>query len=211
MKKTFQIAIPTINRADLLNKALEAYQSRFPNTKIIVLDNGFNQNIDNYPNVKKIRVTSADGFGFSVAASWNRLCNIVFIEATHALVLNDDVILDCTETQIQNLIENENFDLALGNGFSSFLLPKTTFEKIGDFDEKFIRAYFEDDDYFYRLKLAQQNIIHRAWLSAKIMERSGSASKKPLLYFYAPENETRYKQKWGGLPHHEKFKTPFNA
>jgi glycosyltransferase involved in cell wall biosynthesis len=40
IKNELCILIPTINRADLLNEALEVYENCFPNTMIYVLDNG---------------------------------------------------------------------------------------------------------------------------------------------------------------------------
>jgi glycosyltransferase involved in cell wall biosynthesis len=36
----FIVAIPTINRADLLNEALAHYFEDFPNTEIVICDNG---------------------------------------------------------------------------------------------------------------------------------------------------------------------------
>lgn len=211
MNKSFIIGIPTINRADLLNKALAVYATKFPNTQIIVLDNGKTQEIAVYPNVRIIRVVGGDGFGLGVAASWNRLCNIIFQEATHALILNDDVVLNCEEADIVELIHTPNIDFALGHGFGSFLLPAKTFHGIGGFDEKFIRAYYEDSDYFYRMKIHGLSIAHRQFLIVKELEKGSSSSRKnSQLSAYSSTNEIRYIEKWGGKPHIEKFKTPFN-
>lgn len=159
-----------------------------------------------------IRVITDNGLGLSVAASWNRLCNIIFQESTHALILNDDVILNGSEGEVQELIETPNIDFALGLGFGSFVLPANTFHTIGGFDEKFFRAYFEDNDYFYRLRIHNLMIVHRSFLIAKNLEDgSSSASKNAALKAYSPINADRYLKKWGGLAHAEKFKTPFNV
>lgn len=37
------IGIPTINRADLLNAALEKYQECYSNVDILIIDNGVSQ------------------------------------------------------------------------------------------------------------------------------------------------------------------------
>lgn len=98
--------------------------------------------------------------------------------------------------------------------FSCFLIKRETLEKIGYFDEKFFPAYFEDNDYHYRIRL-----------------EGGKASKtNQALYFHFGSrtikgggmiraisntgyviNRDYYIQKWGGLPGEEKFKRPYNG
>ena len=205
MEKTFQIGIPTINRADLLNQALKVYFEKFPTTKIHIWDNGVNQNIDTYPNTNIHRSDRNLG----VAASWNKLCKIIYQEATHALILNDDVILGCGEANVSEYIQ-EQFDFATGHGFHSFIIPQTTTDKIGWFDEKFYPAYFEDGDYWYRLRLARLILSHRKFIVPKQIEGCSSCSIKKDPSLHNPNNKEYYLSKWGGMPHEEKYLTPFN-
>ena len=93
-----------------------------------------------------------------------------------------------------------------GDGsFSFFIIHKKTFENVGDFDENFIPAYFEDNDY-----------LERAWLKGyKPLQSSES------VYFHITQGTVKYGneikkqypifmqknleyfiQKWGKIPDH---------
>jgi GT2 family glycosyltransferase len=106
--------------------------------------------------------------------------------------------------------------------FSAFLIGTKTLAAMtasgdplgGLFDEGFFPAYFEDNDYYYRLKLY-------------LGESSAIASTDALCYHYcgrtqyqladAPivppdryeENCVYYVKKWGGKPGQERFRSPF--
>jgi GT2 family glycosyltransferase len=95
-----------------------------------------------------------------VAGSWNFLIGKAIInDFKYFLILNDDVILQKDEGQIREI-------LAKGKHLSTFtcvghfiigprfILTKSVYEKVGAFDEGFKKAYFEDNDYMYRMKLA---------------------------------------------------------
>ena len=51
-------------------------------------------------------------------------------------------------------------ELFLGDGFNLFSVPRATAEKVGYFDENFYPAYFEDNDYVYRCRLAGARILN---------------------------------------------------
>ena len=53
MKSCFAIGIPTLNRSDLLNSALEIYFKNLPDVKIFIIDNG-DQDIKSRTNNFKI-------------------------------------------------------------------------------------------------------------------------------------------------------------
>ena len=83
----FSIGIPTLNRADLLIPSIEKYIEDFPGVDIHIIDNG-NQNLKfDYPNVHIYEEKNNLG----VAASWNKLCKIIFINKSWSLIINDDV------------------------------------------------------------------------------------------------------------------------
>ena len=54
-------------------------------------------------------------------------------------------------TDIFKLPEDEEPTEAPHPDFSCFLLSKETWDIVGEFDEKFIPCYFEDNDYHYRM------------------------------------------------------------
>lgn len=208
--KSFFIGIPTINRADLLNDALQKYAKDFPSVHIIVLDNG-NQNI--YVGADNIRVFNL-GSNQGVAKSWNWLINKGFnIGYANALILNDDIYLGKTEDQVEEYINrhpNHGFFVGKGVNWSSFILRKSTFEKVGGFDENFFPAYFEDNDYCYRMLRAGITRDQDYFLNPQIYRNSMTIAKEPKLNLGFEKNKAYFVQKWGGLPSQEKFKTPFN-
>ena len=221
MNNVFAIGIPTLNRADLLNPVLKKYAADFPNTKIYVVDNG-NQDIDFFnsaPSLGKItKIPMLDNIG--VAASWNFICHQCFSSDkgldSHAteniLFLNDDIYLGKKEAHILGLIDKyKDDDFIIGEkGWCSFILPKKTYEKIGEFDEGFWPAYFEDGDYRYRMQLEGMSYITSPVLTPVYFRESMTRAKDPTLNQYFDANKKRYYEKWGGLPEQESFDYPFN-
>ena len=95
------IIIPTINRKDLLMKALENYTELMPEVTKLILDNG-NQDIPcNDDNTWIWQSTQNLG----VAASWNYLIGKAIVnDFKYFLILNDDVILQKDESQIKQIL-----------------------------------------------------------------------------------------------------------
>jgi GT2 family glycosyltransferase len=96
--------------------------------------------------------------------------------------------------------------------FCVFLLKRFAFERVGRFDERFYPAYFEDNDYHRRMKLAG---IKEAFVEDTGYEHVGSATLKS----FSPEETQEhhrnfvrlrelYVLKWGGLPGAEIYETP---
>ena len=83
----------------------------------------------------------------------------------------------------------------------------------GLFDQKYYPAYFEDNDFHYRLKLIGMRAVktntalyyHYGSRTIKENEEVGHISDT-----YYLNNKQRYIEKWGGKPGKEKFKIPFN-
>jgi thiol-disulfide isomerase/thioredoxin len=87
---------------------------------------------------------------------------------------------------------------------------KPIFEKVGDFDENLYPAYFEDNDYLYRMKLANIMVEKSMKLVPLVMRHSSSINKDPKLNKDFIKNKNYFVDKWGGEPNREKFKKPFN-
>ena len=204
------ILIPTINRKDLLMKALESYSEVMPEVTKLILDNG-NQDIPCIDDNTWIWQSTQN---LGVAASWNYLIGKAIVnDFKYFLILNDDVILQKDEAQIKQILSkgtSEHFYLCRPfYNWSSFILTKKVYEKVGPFDENFKKAYFEDNDYMYRMRLAGVPIKYVDELNPDIYLNSQTIEKNPLLGGYV-ENREYFLQKWGGLPESETFKTPFN-
>jgi GT2 family glycosyltransferase len=97
--------------------------------------------------------------------------------------------------------------------FSCFMLKKETIDKIGWFDEKFYPAYFEDNDYHYRINMAglkayKSNQALFFHFGSRTMQSSGYVKAVCNENFW--KNNDYFIEKWGGPPGKETFKTPFN-
>jgi GT2 family glycosyltransferase len=209
MDNKFAIGIPTLNRFDLLQPALLFYFGDFPNTKIYVVDNG-KQNIElkiKHPNLKII--TPENNLG--VSASWNLLCEKIFEQNDYAVILNDDIYLGRREHELDNLLSNYKKDFYCSTqDWCAFIMPKSTYKKIGDFDANFYPAYFEDNDYSYRMNLLNMKTFKIPFLDPFLYKASMTLEKDPTIRNGYINNGRLYEEKWGGRPGQEKFKKPYN-
>lgn len=173
----------------------------------------------------------------NVSMAWNKGIRKAFSEAcTYALVPNLDIIFnqDCIDNLVQfarehpdaymwtasewpqkKTIQEATWDNSFDEHphFSCFMVDKRLFEEIGPFDEQFEPAYNEDNDMHYRIKLRGKIALKTA--SAKFYHYGSRTIKSDLeleqanIYTHGLNN-MRYKAKWGGMPHQEVFKTPYN-
>ncbi len=98
--------------------------------------------------------------------------------------------------------------------FSAFMVSRECWEKVGEFDENFKPAYFEDGDFHYRMKLMG---IKAVLYPPALFYHAGSATQNQALGNGQPmvpspifENlRAYYVSKWGGVPGQEVYKTPF--
>lgn len=201
------LGIPTLNRYDLLSEAFLVYKDLWSKHPVIILDNGF-QNIPD-DSWYKLEMSKKNK---GVARSWNFLSNQLFDEGcTHALILNDDVVFDKKPEDIEDFIENNSADFyRTFQHLSVFVLPKTTQESIGFFDVGFHPAYFEDNDFLYRLKLENKQVITNSFFDPVVFRNSMTIAKDPGVNSNFSRNAERYVEKWGGPPGQEKFLKPFN-
>jgi GT2 family glycosyltransferase len=205
----FVVAIPTLNRADLLNEALERYFEDFKDTHIAICDNGKQSIITREENFMIYRPEENMG----VSKSWNMLMDYADkINATHVLMLNDDIVLGKTEHEINMVIRN-NPDADFINSFHnwcSFILRVDSWKKAGKFDEEFFPAYFEDNSFDYKMTLMGAKKTWTSFLDPLVYRNSMTIAKEPNLNNRFQQNREMYIQMWGGLPTEEKYTTKFN-
>ena len=203
------VAIPTINRADLLNEALSKYFEDFKNTHIAICDNGKQDIISREENFMIYRPQENLG----VAKSWNMLMDYSEkIGATHVLMLNDDIYLGKNENDLNMLIKND-LDADFINSFHnwcSYILRVDIWKKAGKFDEEFFPAYFEDNSFDYKMTLKGAKKSWTSFLDPIVYRNSMSIAKDPTLNQKFMQNREMYVQMWGGLPTQEKYLTKFN-
>lgn len=203
----FAIGIPTLNRYDLLKPTLDKYAKDFADIDIFIIDNG-NQGIELTDNTH-LYVPEKN---LGVAASWNALCSEIFLSSSNALILNDDIYLGHTTNDILKLISEMRSGFMQSHvSWSAFIISKDLYTHIGEFDEQFYPAYYEDSDYIYRMKL--EGIKHdvREELNPQQYIISGTYEKDHELVNNAMQvNRERYAAKWGGSPLLETFYCPYN-
>ena len=118
-----------------------------------------------------------------------------------------------TPAEIFNL-ENPNYEIDIIDApdFACFAFSKTTWEIVGEFDENFYPAYFEDNDYVYRCLLAGRQPVRSQnspfYHYGSRTQNAGGKQVVPSNQFV--KNRAYYVSKWGGFPGQETFKTPFN-
>jgi GT2 family glycosyltransferase len=190
-------------------EALEHYVVAYPHTQIFIVDNG-KQDIPRLSTNMTIYEMSEN---LGVAGSWNFLVKKAIDNLYHDfLILNDDVVLKKDESTISALIEqggDNTFHVCKSfYNWSSYILNRTIYEKVGEFDETFKKCFFEDNDYCYRMVLAGVNYQFQDALNPEVYRNSQTIAKDPTLSGYL-ENEKYFIEKWGGKPGSETFKTPF--
>jgi GT2 family glycosyltransferase len=200
------LGIPTHIRHDLCRKCIDsALASEGIDIHLCYV-------IDNYGGFshqdQRVRVINPPE-NLGVARSWNLLHKLTY---PHQLIIsNDDIIfhpwsiratVDCPEPMI------------LLAGWSCFLQREEVWQKLGEYDEGFICAYFEDNDYAKRMAVAG---ISEYYLPGNPVEHFGSATLNSLPEVHRQtmsrifeSNKKRYIDKWGGLPGQETYQTPFN-
>jgi len=202
----FGIGIPTLNRGDLLIPSLQKYLIDFKGIDIHVVDNG-KQGIRENVHIYEPQVN------LGVAASWNYLCKKIFETHDYALLINDDVYLGYGTQKVEEIIQKYPNSLVQSHiSWSVVLISKSLYKYVGDFDERFYPAYYEDSDYLYRMKLL--GIRHHADI-----ELNPETIRISMTYEKAPDfvnnsmkiNRERYIEKWGGVPLLETNEFPFKS
>jgi len=212
----FAIGIPTINRADLLQPALEKYSRDFQNTAIYIVDNG-HQQFDTSRFGPNVFFTSNET-NAGVSGSWNQLLDKIyngvagFTEgARNAVMLNDDIYLGLIEYEIASFIIKSDYQFAVSEqNWCIWMMPEIVHRKVGAFDETFFPAYYEDNDYYMRLKLAGFKPEKYPLLNPKEYRNSATIEKDPSLNTRFDLNKQHYIDKWGGEPGNETFLVPYN-
>jgi GT2 family glycosyltransferase len=227
------LVIPTIRRYDLLEKALRSFflGSRIPN-EILIIDNGNKpgllslniapQNIKTY----NIHIYTPPG-NLGVAGSWNFAMGWCARNGSAWLSCNDDIEVEAGFLRLMEMAFakiNRSNELpilvpehGIGQMFSCFMAdPVALKEEIGYFDTQFFPAYFEDNDYAYRMKLLGKtffNVVEGAYYSHKNSSTIASYSKEELIAHhqnFAVLAEL-YMKKWGGPPEYETFTKPYQG
>lgn len=220
-KKRMNVTLctPTLNRYDLVHKLiLSAEEGSLVPDRYCVIDNGGGLELTLPESVMKKVHLYRPPSNLGVAASWN-----YFLKTydDYIIISNDDI--EVGYDAIKNMVDMAEatpdglffcIDSAGINAWSFFLERKKSLEIIGEYDEAFWPAYYEDNDRFRRYTLAgytvskAQNVEFYHLGSATLKAYDHEQEHKHHEYFR--RNMQYYMEKWGGEPGQEIYLTPFN-
>jgi GT2 family glycosyltransferase len=99
--------------------------------------------------------------------------------------------------------------------WACFLQREECWQAVGEYDEAIWPAYFEDNDYHYRMRLRGLDYVPLAG-GAVTHARSSTlamfdASQREAMAKSFESNRDYYVQKWGGMPGKERFTLPWDG
>lgn len=109
--------------------------------------------------------------------------------------------------------DKESTEESEAPNFSAFMINRTCWEEVGEFDNGFFPAYFEDNSYHYRMRLLGfRAIVYPPALFYHYGSRTQNESlEKPIVPGnFFEKNRAYFVEKWGGPPGDEKYDHPFN-
>lgn len=144
-------------------------------------------------------VIANDRIGFAPAV------NVGLRTATgdYIAICNNDIEL--VEGDLKDLCKPEVVCSPVLNGDKQifwgclFVVPRAVYEAVGDLDERFIKGYFEDDDYIIRVKRAGFDLA--CVESVQITSKGGQTMQHiGGMHEAFAANRQRFVEKWGALP-----------
>lgn len=206
------LGVPVVRRYDLLGQFFQSLKgSELVPSRVLVVDNGcqLGQSGCQLPDGAEV---ISPGRNVGVSAAWNLMTDKLE-ENDVLIVANDDIRLKpYSLSRVSTAVTSA--DLVEGPSFVLCALSPRARRVVGPFDENFFPAYYEDNDYARRIKLA---MLTETRVSTDI-DHEGSASLRALTNKQQGEFGKQfhrmgdyYKAKWGGPPLKEAYAEPFNG
>lgn len=220
------LGVPTLNRYDLCAKLVDSARRSRPLLPDVcaIVDNGGTLAESTFQNPDMPVAIHKPGHNLGVGPSWNWLAQKYLQKPSDRLLIcGDDVVLHpATITMLVHVMGKTGADFVMPDPalsttpqmFSCFMVRSSLFTKVGYFDEKFWPAYFEDNDFHRRMKIA--GAIEAVAPCGYDHLNSGTMkafSKEEVEVHHVRFRACRdyYIEKWGGLPGAEKYEQPFNG
>lgn len=224
--KHVTLMVPTLRRYDLLSQMLvpSAERNTRPPDRYLVVDNGGNLDASAYGLPTEKTTVIKPGRNLGVAASWNHAFDAVLPddESKYLIMACDD--MELLPNTVEALVAAADAHPEVGffwpehnahTMFGVYLQRRWCLDRVGYYDANFWPAYFEDNDYCYRLKLSGVPIM-------TVPDCGMTHVRSATMATYSAEEMTEhhqrfdgcrnyYTRKWGGAPHSETFTVPFNG
>lgn len=210
------LAIPTLRKFDLCVECVRsAQQGTRRYDRLIVLDDSGGELLRRYPGFIADEII-VPPVRLGVAGAWNTLMEHIG-EDEMPLIVNDDITFapDSIEkfAAVYNPTRFFHADQQGTAMFSCFVLSKYLWRTVGPFDQTFFPAYFEDNDYGWRMHLLGIESVYVPTTIGHVGSatlKTYTAAEKVAHHDQYRANERYYEDKWGGKPHYERYTTPFN-
>lgn len=199
------LGVPYINSPKYFERLIASIDEEVG--QLVIIDNTFDGSAPQVPGA----VTVSARCNFGVAASWNLIIKSNPL-APWWLIVNSDV--EFAPGDLAQIVEAmKTNDAVTMHGFSIFAASTKAVETVGLFDENFIPAYYEDNDWTYRCKLMGIVITdlalgaaHRGSITIRSDQWLMLENKRTF-----EKNRRYFMDKWGGDKYNETFLTPFNG
>ena len=138
-----------------------------------------------------------DGIGFGAAV--NR--GLKWASGDFLLIVNNDTVL--RKGKLKDLFLNDRVTVPLIQGQPDwkprcfYCMPRSVYEKVGGYDERFEIGYFEDDDLIKRWELAKISIEQVKAIEVIHQDGGGLTIKQLGEEENFNRNKTRFQEKWG--------------
>lgn len=215
---TFAVGIPTIAAPEALEATVYSVLEQTIATDILLVQNGIavEEMCDKLAEMHRNVSVIKPYFNMGCAAGWNLACRWAWGRGhDKIMLLNDDFLMHdpLAFQKVSDAITEQPKAHYHFAGFTSACIRRELWNMVGEFDEGFWPAYFEDNDYYQRsVKLGiDWKIVDIPW------EHVGSLSlrRSPMLSMLNSRtfvmNRNRYIAKWGGPPHQEEFELPWDG
>lgn len=202
------IGIPYLSRPELLAALLDSIP-RDMVERIHIIDNSPPPGIVEIEGFKHAVVTRMH-HNAGVAASWNAIIKLNPRARWWCLLNSDVTVSRGTLEALEQAMKVHS--IAYMSAMAAFGLRADCVQKVGWFDENYVPAYHEDNDYDYRCRLMG---VHIEDLALGI-EHFGSAVLKGSEHYQRENGRTfgagraYHREKWGGDPGFEVYQTPFD-
>jgi hypothetical protein len=210
---TVVLGVPTYKRYDLLVRLVETTLagSMVPD-RIVVVDNGCRFDEAYKGPMERVEVIRP-GRNLGCAGGWNAIMRAAEAPDDVMIVSNDDIAVapDGVQAMVEAARGAPTDAMVLGYGYSLFACMSRLWRTVGAFDERIWPAYFEDNDYTVRLKLAGVPSINLPACgshagSQTLLAMSRGERGQHHAQFKA--NRFYYMSKWGGGPGAERHQEP---
>ena len=226
--KKYLLATSAFSNCDLLYNCIKSWPERSDSIDKVVFLDGKNWEADFKDILQEDKIGRYVDYYFSanehVGASggWNKILEYGFVKNDYDVVIIMGADTEMKEGFFDLLIkewEENNPDFSCCMGFNCITMTRKCFDTVGTFDENFFPAYFEDNDYDRRVRLAKETILYKNVGDETLLEHYGSSTIRRDSFFNTANGKTfsmnqKYNiAKWGCTPQDPSactFETPFN-